>query len=572
MPAPRPLDLVLLWHMHQPDYRDPASGEFTQPWTYLHAIKDYADMAAHLEQHPAVRAVVNFTPVLLDQLEDYAAQFASGRIRDPLLRLLAREESSPLTPAERKHAVAQCFHANQMNMVAPYPAYQGLHEIFALLGRQGRQALDYLSDRYLFDLVTWYHLGWTGETVRRSSELVTRMMALGVSFSHADRLALFELIGELVRGVVPRYARLAAEGRVELSTTPLSHPIAPLLISFGAAQEAMPGAVLPQATAYPGGLSRVQAQLQAALESHARRFGLGPAGIWPAEGGVSEAFARLAAAAGCRWIASGEGVLAASLRSSGGPAEERGRWLYRPYRIDGTNLHAFFRDDQLSDRIGFDYAKWHSRDAALDFIAQLERIALGAADGDTPLVSVILDGENCWEYYPYNGYYFLATLYGELEKHSALRTTTLAEYLERPAAPARARDGKLERLAAGSWVHGDFSTWIGSREKNHAWDFLCAAKQSFDLVIASGRLDAQHAAAAARQLANCEGSDWFWWLGDDNPAPAVESFERLFRANLIQLYRLLGLPAPAALEQPLGRGGGHPEADGTMRRAAGDAH
>ncbi|MCX7195181.1 MAG: glycoside hydrolase, partial [Proteobacteria bacterium] len=97
----RPIDLVFLWHMHQPDYRDHASGDFLLPWVYLHAIKDYTDMAYHLEQHPQVKAIVNFVPVLLDQLEDYEQQFTTGQMRDPLLRLLARENLNDLNAAER---------------------------------------------------------------------------------------------------------------------------------------------------------------------------------------------------------------------------------------------------------------------------------------------------------------------------------------------------------------------------------------------------------------------------------------------------------------------------------------
>jgi len=58
--------------MHQPQYRDALTGQYVLPWTYLHAIKDYTDMAAHLEAIPGARAVVNFTPVLIEQLEEIA--------------------------------------------------------------------------------------------------------------------------------------------------------------------------------------------------------------------------------------------------------------------------------------------------------------------------------------------------------------------------------------------------------------------------------------------------------------------------------------------------------------------
>ena len=562
-------DVVLCWHMHQPDYRDHATGEFTQPWVYLHALKDYADMAAHLERHPGVRAVVNLVPVLLDQLEDYADQFATGMLRDPLLRLLARDDSTPLTRAERELVVDQCFRANHEKMVQPFPPYKRLHEIFRALEQQGRDSIDYLSDRYCHDLVTWYHLAWLGETVKRESGLATRMMAAGAGFTAADRRALFALVDEVVSGTIARYARLAAGGRIELSTTPHYHPLAPLLIDFESAREARPEAVLPTAGAYPGGADRVRAQIDAALASHARRFGAVPSGIWPAEGAISGPLARLLAERGCRWTASSESVLASSLHARGAPVPDRQYYVYRPWRVAGTGMACFFRDERLSDLIGFEYAKWHSEEAAAHFVRALEAIASHARPGDTPLVSVILDGENCWEFYPYNGFYFLDAIYGELAAHPFLRTTTFAAVLAPAAVTARPRAAasELPRLVAGSWVHGDLTTWIGSPEKNRAWDLLVAAKQAFDLAVGGGRLSDARAAAARRQLAACEGSDWFWWMGDYNPAAEVATFDRLFRANLAHLYALLDLPAPEGLAQPISRGSGRPELGGTMRRA-----
>jgi len=62
------LPVVLCWHMHQPDYRGPAHGDYQLPWVYLHGTKDYVDMAYHLEENPGARAVVNFTAVLLEQI------------------------------------------------------------------------------------------------------------------------------------------------------------------------------------------------------------------------------------------------------------------------------------------------------------------------------------------------------------------------------------------------------------------------------------------------------------------------------------------------------------------------
>jgi alpha-amylase/alpha-mannosidase (GH57 family) len=560
-----PLDLVLAWHMHQPDYRDHSTGQFRLPWVYLHAIKDYADMAAHLEAHPGVRAVVNLVPVLLDQIEDYADQFATGRIRDPLLALLVRDPAGPLSAAERELAIDRCFRANHEKMVKPFASYALLHELFNGLQSQGDHALAYLSDAYFYDLVTWYHLAWTGETVRRSHAFVPELMSKGGGFSYAERRELFDLLGAVVREVIPRYVRLAASGRVEISSTPHDHPLGPLLVDFAAARESRPESPLPAAPRYPGGMQRLRAHVDAAMNTHARRFGAPPVGVWPAEGALSDPVLRVLGAANVAWTASGEGVLVNSLHRAGMATEHRGAYLYRPYRVDVDGAPVcFFRSDRLSDLIGFEYAKWHATEAVANFMGELEAIAAHAPPDETPLVSVILDGENCWEYYPYNGFYFLETLYARLEAHPSIRTRTFADVLFRPAGDRPpARMGMLPGLVAGSWVYGDLSTWIGAPDKNRAWDLLCAAKESFDRAAAAGRVND----AVRRQLAVCEASDWFWWLGDYNPATAVQSFESLYRENLARLYAMLGLPRPAVLDEPLGQGGGHPETGGAMRRA-----
>jgi len=565
------VDLIFLWHMHQPDYRDYSTGDFVLPWTYLHAIKDYTDMAYHLEQHPNVHAVVNFVPILLDQIEDYADQFATGKLRDPLLRLLVHEDSCDLSPSQRQLALDACFRSNHTKMIAPYPAYKRLLELFTRLNTDGEIALSYLSGQYVADLLTWYHLAWCGESVCREHELVPRLMSKGEGFSYEDRKQLLDLIGELVTDIIPRYRKLAETGQIEISATPHYHPLAPLLIDFASAKEAMPDAPLPESPHYPKGRQRVTAQIQRAKSSHKERFGDEPQGMWPAEGSISKETLEVFAAEGCRWVASGEGVLVNSLQRSQQTVHERADYLYRPYQLESNadGLRCFFRNDQLSDLIGFEYSGWHGKDAAIHFIEQIKAIAQQAPDGETPVVSVILDGENAWEYYPYNGFFFLDEFYGALEASSEIHTSTYSDYLNSCTSREDcAAVHTLSSIAAGSWVYGDFSTWIGSKDKNRAWDLLCVAKQSFDMVVSSGRLNEDELAAAEKQLCSCESSDWFWWFGDYNPSHSVVSFDRLFRHNLSELYRMLKLPPPMNLSEPVSQGGGHPEAGGAMRRAS----
>jgi alpha-amylase/alpha-mannosidase (GH57 family) len=567
------VDLIFLWHMHQPDYRDYSSGDFVLPWTYLHAIKDYTDMAYHLERHPRVHAVVNFVPILLEQLEDYADQFATGMLRDPLLRMLAHEDSCNLSLDERKLILDACFRSNHSKMIAPYPAYKRLSEMFNRLQADGATALSYLSGQYMADLLTWYHLAWCGESVRREHDLVVHLMSKAEGFSLEDRKQLLSLIGNLISGVIPRYRKLAESGQIEISSTPYYHPLAPLLIDFESARDAMPDAPLPQAIRYPAGKIRVASHIAKAKESHFTRFGTEVAGMWPAEGSISTGVLEIMAEQGCHWAASGEGVLVNSLlRHSDSAVSERAQYLYRPYRLEqgADSLTCFFRDDHLSDLIGFEYSRWHGQDAARNFVEQIEKIAQQAPDSETPVVSVILDGENAWEYYPYNGYYFLDELYTALEAHSGINTSTYSDYLKDKLGRAgSAQVRNLPGIVAGSWVYGDFSTWIGSPDKNHAWDLLCAAKQSYDMVMASGRLNREEREAAEKQLCSCESSDWFWWFGDYNPSHAVASFDRLFRHNLAELYHLLKLTAPQSLSEPISKGSAADvEAGGAMRRSS----
>ena len=560
------LDLVFLWHMHQPDYRDHTTGEFVLPWVYLHALKDYTDMAAHLERHPQIKAVVNFVPVLAEQIEDYVAQFDSGSFRDPLLRMLAAPDLGGLSEQERQHLLHSCFRSNHQTMVTPFPPYQRLYDVYrSLLPEDAAAEPDaipdsrYLSGNYFADLITWYHLAWTGETERRAWPVLLNLLKKGDGFSFDDRKALLQLLGNILRKLLPRYRALAERGQIELCCTPQTHPLSPLLLDFKVAHDSVPDAPLPASSSYPGGAARVDAHIVAAQASHAKRFGAPPVGMWPAEGAISEAFMAQLATQGCRWAASGEGVLRASLARSG---IEDARPAYRPWAPAGApGLTMFFRDDRLSDLIGFEYSKWHGETAARHLVGELEGILTRTPEGEQPVVCIILDGENAWEHYPYNGYYFFEELYQRLQGQTEVRSTTFKALLDTDLSSRK----PLPKLSAGSWVYGTLSTWIGDPEKNQAWDLLCAAKQAYDLSYPT--LDPAERQAAETQLAVCESSDWFWWFGDYNPAAAVASFDRLYRRNLSNLYELLKLTPPSVLDHPISAGSRHATQDGTMRRA-----
>jgi alpha-amylase/alpha-mannosidase (GH57 family) len=557
--------VVLLWHMHQPQYRDPLTGTSVLPWTYLHAIKDYVDMAAHLEANPAARAVVNFTPVLLEQLEDLSQRvqqhLRDGKaLPDPVLAALGNT-GLPSAPAERRALLQACLRAHKVNLIQRYPDYQRLADLALALDTP--ESASYVNDQYLRDLAVWYHLAWLGETVKRSDARVAALMARGHDFGIEHARGLLELIGELLAGVLPRYRRLMERGQIELSASPYSHPILPLLIDFQAARESVPDAPLPHVLRYPGGVERASWQLEEGRAVFDRVFGVVPQGCWPSEGAISAAALALLEQHGVRWAASSESVLRGCLEEPGAslPATEDSPVTHL-YRQPGRSLNLLFRHDELSDLIGFTYSKWHGDDAVRHFVEQLEHLAQRENAAGSRLVLIALDGENAWDYYPFNGYYFLQGLYKALAEHPLLELTTPGEFLNlKPIAT------ELPRVIAGSWVHGTLSTWIGDGDKNRGWDLLVEAKQAFDRSLAAGVLSADGRRQAERQLALCESSDWFWWFGDYNPYEAVREFDALFRHQLTCLYQLLGQPVPANLSVTISVGRGAPEAGGVMRRA-----
>lgn len=564
MSSKTPLKVVLCWHMHQPDYRDHIRNEFQLPWVYLHGIKDYVDMAEHLEAVPGAKAVVNFSPILLEQLQEYEQQITNylqgaESIRDPLLAAL----DSPVFPADNEHRltlIKTCLHSNQTHQIERFKAYRKLAQIADLVIHDLNSSA-YISNQYLADLVTWYHLAWLGETVRRKDKRIQRLIDQGGGFTLHQRRILLQIISELLSTLRTRYAQLATNGQIELSMSPYAHPMIPLLLQFEAAGDAQPDIHLPILDSYPGGTERAEWHMRHGLKIFEDYFGQRPTGCWPSEGGISSATLKLITDCGFRWTATGESVLRNSIIPSSDKHDEAVS-IHAAFCEGSSGLRLFARDDLLSDLIGFTYRSWHGDDAVADLLHRLETIAKNLGDGEdakNAVVSIILDGENAWEYYPENGYHFLSALYRRLAEHPQLQLCTYQELVDiKPAV-------KLDKIIAGSWVFGTFSTWIGDEDKNRAWDILGDVKRVYDDLCANTEIEPERQARIDAQLASCEGSDWFWWLGNYNPAESVSNFEQLFRIHIANLYQMLGEEPPQYLSQTLAHGTGSPKLGGVIR-------
>jgi len=569
------IKLVLCWHMHQPHYRDGLNGAYRLPWVYLHAIKDSTDMVAHLENHPSAKVVVNFAPILLEQLDDYARQIRSWlqsgtHVQDALLNLLSGESpvSSDLeTRFEIIQACQKAFAPTMIDTLPPFRKLLDMAQCDELTHIEDATCLAYFNEQFFIDLLMWYHLAWMGESLRKQDGRVRRLLEVGyhsLHFAKEDRQLMLEVIADSIEHIIPRYRLLMEKGQIEISMTPYGHPIVPLLIDFNSMKDAQPHSPMPNSECYPDGYERAKWHIEHGMEVFEEKFGVKPKGIWLSEGAISSAAIGLLDHYEIQWTASGEGVWRHSCEASHLDHHDIAskRALYQPLQHATQECAMFFRDDGLSDLIGFQYKDWNPNDAANNFTHHLENIAnsLGEQVEDY-VVSVILDGENAWEYYPDNGYDFLSELYHSLIQHPKIEMTTFSDALENGV-----RSRHLPVLKAGSWVYGSFSTWIGEPDKNAGWDLLVDAKLTYDKVIASGKLSDEQVRLATEQLAICEGSDWFWWFGDYNPSGSVKDFDQLYRRHLEKLFLLLGEKPPEQLSIPLSYGGGEMENAGTMRR------
>jgi alpha-amylase/alpha-mannosidase (GH57 family) len=484
-----------------------------------------------------VRCVVNWAPSLLLQLEEYVA----GRSVDQDEQL-ARRPARSYSSAERAHVLKESFSVDWDLWVRPEPRYR------ELLERRGTdlQKVDLLqmqegfSDQDLIDLQVSFGLAWMGFSARREEPLVAQLLAKGRGFTEEEKLALLEAQRQIAGRVLPRWRALRERGQVEISCSPLYHPILPLLIDSDSARRAMPLAQLPPRFSWP---EDARLHVQRGLDVAERCFGLRPRGLWPSEGSVSPEVIELLRACGLSWCASDEGVLARSELAEGADAA---RPLHtRPWRAgSGGDFTVLFRDREISDLIGFRYARSPPADAATDLV---RRLAAAEPRGGDALVTVALDGENPWERYPGSGERFLEELYTRLSDEACPVRCVLPsdELLRAPAKDA------LSRIHSGSWIESSFRIWIGHPEDNEAWTLLGEARAALDRAAREGSATPEAIEAAREVLLPAEGSDWFWWYGDDFQTDNAAEFDALFRRRLQSCWQRLGLAPPERLGKPI---------------------
>lgn len=535
-----PIKLALLWHQHQPDYRN--GPRMVLPWVRMHAMKDYLEMVQHLERHPKMRATINLVPSLIKQLEAYGEG-----MEDDLLHL-SKKPADVLTEKERDYLLDECFHSNREQMIARQPRY------LELLEKKERH--ERFSDQDIRDLIICNALAWTGEFLREEEPLAS-LIKKGRDYTEEEKLTLLEEQYKIIERIVPAHLELMQKGIAEISATPYYHPILPLLCDTDSAKQSSSEISLPEKRfSYP---LDAHEQVRRAKEIYQERFGSELTGMWPAEGSISDEALNVLIQENIRWAASDEGVLHNSLSKEGSSDDttyqELEKYFPRKYSHQSKEIVLFFRDHSLSDKIGFDYHSWDARDAANDFVNHCKEIRNAILENHTEqalqnaCISVILDGENCWENYYQNGKYFLDEFYNAIVASPEIEPVTFSAAIrEIPKENIRS----LSHIAAGSWINSNFKIWIGHPEKNHAWSLLAEARQALSEYSNDTLETAEHAEAALTSILKAEGSDWFWWYGDDNASAQKNIFDNVFRAHLVEMYIHLRLPVPGELLEPIG--------------------
>jgi alpha-amylase/alpha-mannosidase (GH57 family) len=545
------IHLAVLWHMHQPQYRDPETQTYVLPWTRLHATKDYYGMLKMMEEFPKFHLTFNMVPSLCMQLEEYA----SGKFKEPWFEL-AFKNATELTREDKAEILARAFQVNHERLMSRWPRFVELYEWSRPAG--GAQAVVTFTPRDWRDLQLLSQLAWMDEEWLAKDPVVCRLANRGKDFSEKDKADLKAKQLEIIGMILPAHREAAARGQVEISTTPFYHPILPLLCDSDVARVANPGTPLPR-RAYRRP-EDAREQLRRAKEYHERVFGVKPVGLWPSEGSVSDQTLAIAAEEGFQWFGTDEGVLGRTLnvgffRDSSGIAANADR-LYQPWRIQmaNTGITGLFRDHHLSDLVGFVYSRMDSAGAAADLHQRLRTIG-DRVGGVNPLtVCLFLDGENAWEYYPGNGREFLREFYRRISDDGDFRALTASETI------AAAKDVPTTGgIFPASWINANFDVWIGHSEDVAAWDLLWDAREAFARCSEArekGRPNAPTAEAlkqAQESLLAAEGSDWCWWYGPEHSTANDAEFDALFRKHLTGIYLALGQVAPEELAKPIKR-------------------
>ncbi len=525
--VPKTLKLNILWHMHQPYYKDDKDAVTVMPWVFLHATKDYYDIPWYCEKHKNIKATFNLVPSLIYQLKAYINNSANDKLLETI-----KKHANALTSEDISVLENYLFLSNEKNMIKPLERYYELY-----LKYKTNNTIKNFDTQEILDAEVLFLLAWCGNFLRKNNQTVKDLLEKKHYYSHEEKLQLIETLIEFLPTILTYYEKLSNEGKITLCTTPYYHPITPLLLDINSAKEAKQDVTMPlvEASFEEFGIRNTKS----AIEYFENIFHKKPAGFWPAEGSVSFKTAKLFLENGLKWFCTDEEILFKTLHS------RDKKNIYKNYRLDinGQAIDVRFRDHYLSDAIGFEYSQKEPKKAAAEFVKHLKHIY--DACSFSPLVNVILDGENAWEFFPNNALEFFDELYTAFGQNPWIECITM----DQAADDTKIEHVKIDHLSSGSWINGNFDIWIGSEEKNKAWELLDLAKKDFD--TQKEHLNAEVIKLIEKEFMIALGSDWFWWYGDDHYTVLAHEFDELFRKHLINIYNYMNMDIPAKILKPI---------------------
>ncbi len=575
-----PLHIAFIWHMHQPwylnnyttisscnindnntniDHTDDSvnSNMAFLPWVRLHSIKDYLDMVTILDNYPNIKQTFNLVPSLVKQIELISDEKISDKYLD-----ISLKPASKLTIKEKRFILDWMCPPNNIKRISNYEQYkkilikiEDLKRSFKVgsLERNLKGSLSIinkLTEQEYRDLQVWFDLSWFDPMFIENNRFLIGLVQKGNGYSENEKKKLYDEQLKIIKRIIPKYKQMGEQKRIEIISSPHYHPILPLLIDNKVAIEANPKSIVPNN--HFTFLEDARMQIEKGLNFHKSIFGLKPAGVWSPEMAVSNESLKILAESGIFWTIADQNILSKSINIDFSLQNDRliknPHLLYKPYTFfNGNNsINIIFRDQILSDLIGFAYNNMSWEDAVDDFMDRLERIYFSVSQDFKPyLVTIALDGENCWEYYEKDGVEFLFNLYKKLNESNQFKLVSVTDYLSKYPPIDR-----LYNIKPGSWVRGDFSNWIGGEGQNQAWDHLYQARVDVEKYIKSG-IDGEKREKILREIYIAEGSDWFWWLGDNEKSGMDELWEQEFRKHLFKIYEILGISPPENLKSPI---------------------
>jgi alpha-amylase/alpha-mannosidase (GH57 family) len=527
--------LAIIWHMHQPYYKDVSKNVYLFPWVRLHSIKNYYNMVSILYDFEKIKQNFNLVPSLIFQLEDYVKNNAKDLWLEKTLI-----PATDLSKDDKDFIIDRFFWLNIDKMVLIHKRYRELWD--------KKNKGEVFTSQDFLDLQVLYNLAWFDPEYREKDEFLRTLWKKERYFSEGEKYEVIKKQKELMSKIIYIYKELKNKGQIEITFSPFFHPILPLICDTNSAKLAVPDISVPSLPfQYP---QDAEEQIRLGIEFYKKYFDTYPKGMWPSEQAVSPDVIKIASNFNIQWLISDEKVLFKTLnkepiRNLDGFISEP-TILYKPYRIniDGKSINMIFRDTFLSDRISFTYMHYPPHDSAQDLYNRILNIKNRLPNDFPYLLTIALDGENCWQYYDNDGRDFLREFYTLLSSSPDIETVKVSDYLER--FPPR---DELNYIHTGSWIEGNLTTWIGEKEENIAWNYLRIVRD-----FVEDKLRVNHKITDIidwTSLYASEGSDWFWWFGDDQDSGHDEIFDYIFRLHLKNVYLSLQETPPSFLDVPI---------------------